>query len=220
MRCHQNGNTMDSIRQYFSDTEHATMSLFDNLNFYLDLLAEINSPIFISNTSDVERYNKEYDDWIKLNRKKILIALEKEKEYFGYTISKATICGSILQIAFMAILHFSKNTKVPEKFCDVVKEGSKAVKFCLGGEIRGVPKGLIIYAGRNQYNHMDDTTYNMCTTYVFEKLSIPDIKKTIKDPAFDLNHPKIVNYASNIVAILGWNDYANYITDMFDLLKT
>ncbi len=129
-----------------------------------------------------------------------------------------TICGSILQIAFMAILHFSTNTEVPEKLKREIK-GSKPAKFCIGSEVRGVPKGLIIYAGRNQYNHMDDKTFSQSTTYVFDKLSNVDSTKKIKDPAFDLTQPKIVNYASNVIALLGWNDYANYITDMFDLLK-
>ncbi len=210
---------MEPFRQYFSDTEHATMSLFENMNFYLDLLAEIESPIFVSSTSDIEIYDKEFNDWIKLNREKISIALKKEKEYFGYNISKATICGSILQIAFMAILHFSKNTKVTDELKGIINERSKAARFCIGNEVRGVPKGLIIYAGRNQYNHMDDTTFHKSTTYVFDKLSDIDSTKNIKDPAFDLTQPKIVNYASNIIALLGWNDYANYITDMFDLLK-
>jgi hypothetical protein len=129
------------------------------------------------------------------------------------------ICGSILQIAFMAILQFSSNKKVPKKLQEAINVESKATKFCIGESIRGVPKGLIIYAGRNQYNHIDEATFNKYTTYVFDRLAVFDPQKNIIDPAFQLSHPKIANYASNIVAILGWKEYESYINDMFDILK-
>jgi len=210
---------MERYRQYFADTEHAMMSLFENLSFYLNILREIEVPIFISETSDIDLRTKEYKLWVTQNQKKLSLALEKEKEYFGHSVSKSTICGSILQIAFMAILQFSTNRKVPEQLQKIVNVENKVTKFCIGENIRGVPKGLIIYAGRNQYNHMDDLTFNKCTTYVFDRLADFDLPGNIKDPAFQLSHPKIVNYASNIVAILGWNDYESYIIDMFDTLK-
>jgi hypothetical protein len=86
----------------------------------------------------------------------------------------------------------------------------------IGGSFRRNPQ---IYAGRNQFNHMDEVTFNKYTTYVFDRLAVFDPKKNIIDPAFQLSQPKIVNYASNIVAILGWKDYESYIIDMFDTLK-
>jgi hypothetical protein len=210
---------MEPYRKYFVDTEHAMMSLFEILNFYLKILHENEIPIFLSETSDVNLRTKEYERWVAQNRKKFSLALEKEKEYFGHSVSKSTICGSILQIAFMAILQFSTNKKVPKQLLEIINVESKATKFCIGENIRGVPKGLIIYAGRNQYNHMDDETFNYSTTYVFERLADFNSQKKIKDPAFQLSDPKIKNYASNIVAILGWKDYESYIVDMFNTLK-
>lgn len=210
---------MESYRKYFSDTEHATISMFENLNFYLDLLSKIDHPIFISNRSNKKENDEELNKWIKQNRDKILVSLEKGKEYFGYSISKSTICGSILQIAFMGILQFSTNTTVPNKWKAILKEGNKAVRFCIGRKVREVPIGLIIYAGRNQYNHMDEKKYYKTTTCVFNSLSNINLKNDIKDPAFDLDQPKITNYSSNILAILGWNNYENYVIDMFDLFK-
>ncbi len=210
---------MEPYRPYFADTEHAMMSLFENMNFYLDILRDVEMPIFISETSDTDRFTKEYEIWVSQNKKKLSIALEKEKEYFGHSVSMGVICGSILQIAFMAILQFSSNKKVPKKLQEAINVESKATKFCIGESIRGVPKGLIIYAGRNQYNHIDEATFNKYTTYVFDRLAVFDPQKNIIDPAFQLSHPKIANYASNIVAILGWKEYESYINDMFDILK-
>lgn len=195
------------------------MSLFENLIFYLDILREIEMPIFTSKTSDIDLYTKEYVLWATQNQNKLSIALEKEREYSGHNVSMSTICGSILQIAFMAIRQFSTNKKVPEQLQETINAESKAAKFCIGGDIRCVPKGLIIYAGRNQYNHIDEVTFNKCTTYVFDLLSDFDPKRNLKDPAFQLSQPKIVNYSSNIVAILGWRDYESYLIDMFNTLK-
>ena len=214
------GGIMEPYRQYFADTEHAMMSLFENLNFYLNILREVEMPIFTSETSDIDLFTKEYELWVAQNQKKLTGALEKEKEYFGHSVSMSTICGSILQIAFMAILQFSTNKKVPEQLQETINVESNATKFCIGEDIRGVPKGLIIYAGRNQYNHMDEVTFNKYTTYVFDRLAVFDPQKNVIDPAFQLSQPKIANYASNIVAILGWRDYESYIIDMFDTLKT
>lgn len=210
---------MEPYRKYFFDTEHATISMFENLNYYLDLLSKIDHPVFISDSSNKKENDEELNKWLKQNRAKILVSLEKEKEYFGYSISKGAICGSILQIAFMGILQFSTNTTIPYELESILKEGNKAVKFCIGRKVREVPIGLIIYAGRNQYNHMDKKIYNKTTTYVFNSLSNISLKNDIKDPAFDLNQPKISNYSSNILAILGWDNYENYIIDMFDLFK-
>lgn len=210
---------METYRPYFTDTEHAMMSLFKNLNFYLNILRDVEMPIFTSKTSDIDLFTKEYELWVTQNKKKLSIALEKENEYFGHSVSMGAICGSILQIAFMAILKFSSNKKVPEQLQKVINIGSKATKYCIGESIRGVPKGLIIYAGRNQYNHMDEAQFHKDTTYVFDRLAVFDSQKNIIDPAFQLSHPKIVSYASNIVAILGWKDYESYIVDIFDILK-
>lgn len=211
---------MEPFRKYLSDTEHATISSFENLNFYLDLLAKIDHPVFVSSASNDQERDEELKKWIKENRERVLKALKQEREYFGYSISRATICGSILQIAFMAILHFSTNSTCPIEFKEIIKKRSKAIKFCIGRKVRGIPIGLIIYAGRNQYNHMDERKYNKITTYIFNRLANIGTKKDVKDPAFDLEQPKINNYASNIIAVLGWNNYENYIIDMFDLLKT
>ena len=66
---------------------------------------------------------------------------------------------------------------------------------------------------------MDEKKYYKTTTCVFNSLSNINLKNDIKDPAFDLDQPKITNYSSNILAILGWNNYENYVIDMFDLFK-
>lgn len=195
------------------------MSMFENLNFYLDLLSKVDVPIFISSYSDKAEHDEARNNWIKQNRHRMMAFLEKEKEYFGYSISKGAICGSILQIAFMGILQFSTNTAIPDEWKRSLKEGNRAVRFCIGRKVREVPMGLIIYAGRNQYNHMDEKKYHKTTTCVFSKLSSIGPENDGEDPAFDLDRPEIANYSSNMLAILGWDSYENYILDMFDLLK-
>jgi hypothetical protein len=71
------------------------------------------------------------------------------KDYFSLKYSQAIVSGAILQIAYMAIEKFSKNDSVPEKYDYFNIRSDKVKLFCIGNEIKTIPKGLLIYAGRN-----------------------------------------------------------------------
>jgi hypothetical protein len=99
----------------------------------------------------------------------------------------------------------------------VIQEGSKPAKFCVGRLHRDIPIGLIVYAGRNQANHIDERLREPNIT-IFEKLclveSFSDKGSWYRDPAFDLENDRIVNYACNITAILEWRNNESYFEDM------
>lgn len=118
----------------------------------------------------------------------------------------------------MGIKSFSKNSRIHPSFNDVISTGTIAQKFCVGKEIKGVPIGLIIYAARNQYNHMDEEQYNKQTTSVFDELARYEMTDNIKHPAFDLKNPDIINYSHNVLALLSWNKYESYLSDMQKLI--
>jgi hypothetical protein len=172
------------------------------------------------NTSE-EASGEAFRKWHKKNRPAIKRALERQRKYFGYQFSIGTLCASILQIAYMGINLFSKNNAIPPEFLSKIKAETKVVKFCIGRRVREVPIGLIIYAGRNQYNHMDDPSLHEPNEFIFSilatKYGIKGAEK-VRDPAFDLENEAISIYSSNIIHILGWDNYKAYISDMKDLL--
>lgn len=207
-------------QEYFSQTEQAVTQLFDSLRFYLDLLKEIDPPMFSTSANGIAGA-QEWDEWYKKNQKSIEAAMERQRKYLGYVISKATICGSILQIAFMGIKMFSLNKTVPPECAEILSGQPEAVKFCVGRLIRGLPLGLIIYAGRNQYNHMDEGKYHRLTEQIFDRLATlkTNAGKEVKDPAFDLTNPNLsYELAANILAIIRWENYDKYLTDMKNML--
>ena len=154
----------------------------------------------------------------KRNKIKIRAAQIEQKKYLGQTISAGAICGSILQIAFMGIKLFSKRKILPESCKDFLSKNDKRVIFCIGREVRGVPVGLIIYAARIQYNHMDEELNNPVAQAVFEKIATYETKGGCKDPAFDLANPVLKNYSQNIVSLLGWKNYKTYLREMKNMM--
>lgn len=183
-----------TISDYLSQSEKATVQLFESLAFYHDIIKESLPPMYISSRSDGVCDQEEFEQWERDNHDMVQKSLEKQREYFGHTFSQGVICGSIIQIASMGIQTFSSNDSIPDDCSELVAEGSKAVKFCIGRTVRTLPIGLIIYAARNQYNHMDDDAYSQITTNIFDRVAFAVSGGGFKDPAFDLNNQNLRNY--------------------------
>ena len=132
----------------------------------------------------------------------------------------ATISGAVLQLAYMAIKQYSNHASAPEQFDALIKKNSPAEKFCIGREIRSIPIGLIIYAGRNQAAHYDDSDLREPNRSIFENLCNRTSRagKEYRDPAYDLGNGITVSFAANITALLGWRSYNTYLDDMRNLL--
>jgi len=176
--------------QYLEETKHATELLFEILENYRRILEDAPFP-----------WSEEVVD-----------------EYFGNTVSRGTICGSILQIAFMGIQKFSENVDVTENFAEIIKPNSNTAKFCTGRQVHGIPIGLIIYAARNQYNHMDCQRYKIVTTEVFEILTTKTVQEGQRNPQFDLKERHLHIYSDNILTTIGWLKFENYHQDLSQLL--
>ena len=204
-----------TAQQYLEQTERAAKQLFEVLQYYQQILKDAaRGPRFISSTLDDDERGKEFQRWHKQNKSKIQAAFKKQRKYFGQTISEGAICGSIIQIAFMGIRLLSKQKVLPDICKNILlKSNDPRVAFCIGREIKGVPAGLIIYAARNQYNHMDEKN-NDVTRAVFDKIATYGTGGEYKDPAFDLENVVLENYSSNIVSLLDWKNHNTYLEDM------
>jgi hypothetical protein len=202
--------------EYIRETEHALRQLFDGVAYYRKLLQEINHPMFITDApiGDENEYKAEFSRWCNDNKEAIQNSHRKSQEYFGLSFSNATLCGSILQIASMGIDLFSLNNEIPDPCKTIVKEGKKAVKFCVGRIVRGLPLGIIIYAARNQYNHWDDPNPHKIAQKVFDALALNHGYGSVRDPAFDLSSRNLKIYSHNVIALLEWKSYESYLTDI------
>ena len=213
---------MESIFEFIDATESATKHLFEGMEYYQTLLNKIDTPMFVVDRTEssfpMEEYNKWYDD----NKIDIERAEKATSLYIAEVFAQQTLAGSILQIADKAIEVFSKNNIIPIKAATLVKATQlKAIRFCIGPEIRGVPKGLIINAGRNQHTHFNEPKPHPLSQKVFEKLAInnPVLPPGITDSCFDLKNSDYESKAANILHILNWNDYESYKVDMISLLQ-
>ena len=153
--------------------------------------------------------------------------LDQSQKYFDLKFSEATFCGCILQIAAVGIRRFSKNDSIPE-FCNDLfpkhpTKYKKVVPFLVGEEVFGLPKGLIVYAGRNQYNHWDEDfeSIRKIQKVVFAKLSEAHLYDNFLDLAFDTWNPSVPILSNHILlSVLKWRTYETYLKEMTELLLT
>jgi hypothetical protein len=99
-----------SPESYLAETEHAVRHLFAGIDYYESLLTGVTPPSQANNMDEVKRY------------------MELAELYFGYSISEATLCGAVLQIAFMGILLFPRNNAVPVHSSSLVKAENRKEK--------------------------------------------------------------------------------------------
>ncbi|MBD2249241.1 hypothetical protein [Nostoc sp. FACHB-888] len=221
---------MDSPEEYLRATKSAVLKLFDGINSYNEIF--LKKPILIFNFSSnltdsaaiLEARKQAYDNWLLENERAIKLSLQAQKEYFAESFAIAALCGSLLQIASMGIQLFSTNEEIaedlPEILRSVIKPKSKVARFCTGRRVRNVPIGLIIYAGRNQFNHIDEEKLSGVNTTIFNLIAsyYDEQDQFFRDLAFDIESRLIINFSTNILGLIGWKSYECYDSDMRSLL--
>ena len=71
----------------------------------------------------------------------------------GLSFARDALYGLIFQTAYQGLKLFSTNTTALPNFCVAGYGG--AIPFMVGRQVRNVPLGLIIFAVRNHFNHLD-----------------------------------------------------------------
>ncbi len=189
---------------YLTETEHAVRLLFAGIEYYEGLLHGLTPPSQAGSGDEVALY------------------MEAAEKYFGYSFSEATLCGSILQVAYMGVLLFSANANISDHCRTLVgpiASDHKVIHFCVGRLIHGIPIGLLIYAGRNQFNHWADKTFDYPTTQVFRALGKAYHESPFFDLAYELSYPNRTIKANHLVLNeLRWKAYEDYLGDMTALI--
>jgi hypothetical protein len=198
-----------AAQDYLADTKPAVSHLFEGLNAY-DSIKLPSILQYIENTGLVKMTKGENEAFLK--------AYEQS---FDLEYARAVLSGSILQVAYMALKTYSpdpSDTSTYSKFG--VPNGSKVGKFCLGRQVHGIPIGLLIYAGRVQYNHWEDMKFNEVVKFVFNELVRAYYDNTNFDMAYELGYPAPRPVSHYIVRLeLGWRTYEYYESDMHSLLN-
>lgn len=178
--------------------------------------------------------------FVELTKVRTREELDARKGDFEATdVAREVIAGSILQLAYFAIdafavfegksagaLHFeSEMNRLLREFSRPRMKGpfSLPEKFCVGRDIGELPLGMLVFAGRNQYNHYGDDRLNVVNEVIFNALH-----QMFPEPgngrSFNLYEGKRFRSYS-ILCALGWvaNDagtgYGPYSRDLHHILR-
>lgn len=204
-----------SPRDYFEQTSHVVKHLYLGITSCQQWWEEAKA-FWAPGSAEPPQTEEERAD--------LDVFLTKGGEYFGRKFSEGLFCGAILQVAASGIVRFSKNSDLPASCRDLFKDiepREKKLKFCIGKERFGVPEGLIIYAGRNQYAHWEEEELrDKLNVRIFDKLNSAFQNNVFMDLAFDLSNPTIHIYADLILlGVLQWRTYGAYVKGMKELLE-
>lgn len=193
--------------------------LFEGIASYTKILQAIQGTAFVGSAHDSAEFEALYEAWVQKNAEKIKASMAAQRKFFEEVFAMDVLCGAVLQVAAKAIECYSSNTNVPANVASLVQSGSKAIPFCIGREVRGIPIGLVIYAGRNQHMHYNEPNLSTLNKAIFNKLANISKFSSVKDPALDLANHTLSSLASNITYLLGWRSYESYLSDIHALLE-
>lgn len=208
---------METPQEYLIRTKSAVEHLMTGIDAYLQIFKSVRPPVLVGTYSNEAERGAALEQWVKEKAEDIEKVLVMERTFLSEKYALSVLCGSLLQIAAMAIRLYSKNEQIPVDLLGVVKAAN--APYCIGRRVREAPLGLVIYAGRNQYNHVDENKLSDLNSTVFEWLATKHgCGINIRDPAFDLKASLSWSYPSNITSLIGWRDYKTYENDMRSLL--
>ena len=178
---------------------------------------------------------------VALTKVKTRDELESHKDAFSSTdVAREVVAGSILQIAYVAIARYAEPEGKSANALHFESEINRLIRenpelkprkdsfelpprFCVGRDIGHLPLGMIVYAGRNQYNHFyENKRLAVVNELVFNHLHLlaPNPKNGL---SFNLQPGKLFSYS--VLTALGWVDssrgrgYEAYKRDMSDVLR-
>jgi len=199
------------LEAYFVDTEPAVRHLFDALHEYDAQTA----PPSLGKYAD-------HRGVVTMSREQALGYMKELSGSLALDFAKATLCGSIAQVAYVALKQYSRNEIVDDASAPLaVAQASGAAKFCVGRRVHGIPLGLLVYAARVQYNHWEEgTPTSAVPKAVLEALYRHYANDLSFDMAYVLDWPAPRPVAHYILRHeLRWISYGDYINDMRQALN-
>lgn len=222
---------VEDIESYLESTESAVRMLIEGVNSYLQILSQP-TPVFSAWLGPNKTFSPsqvlEHQKWMQDHEHEIKTSLEAQQRFCDEAFAMACLDGAILQIAYKGIERYSKNEScecVSNEIQERLRNGGKAIKFNIGREVHNIPLGLIVYAGRHQYNHYNENMRSM-NEVIFKELAANSAtsilgesheKEETSNPCFSIQRGQ--NLASNVNAVLKWRSYQLYEKDMRDMMS-
>jgi hypothetical protein len=208
---------MDTIEEYLDKVESAITTYLNGFYEYNKILSERDIPAFYYASNDDGKNKLEYEKWHKEHEKEIEADISLQNKYVAELFAMSTFSGAILQLAYLGINLFSNNKTIHPILNDI-KNNSKYSRYCIGRIEHGLPIGLVILAGRNLYNHIDDQELRQPNIINFNTLSGKSFEK-YTNSYYDLENKQPHNIVSNLMYLLGWFEFVDFQSDMLGMLK-
>lgn len=212
---------LGSGADYLASTESAVRHLLDGIDEYRGMLRKgiISGPSGFLCDDDPLVQKELIDEWLRENEEKIAKGFDWQRRYSAERFAMATLCGAVLHVAQKGLEVHSTNTQVPNEWKKFFS--GKLSRYCVGDLVRSIPRGMVVYAARNQHVHFNDKKLGAVNREVFDRLALAhghDVFLGRKDPAFDLSLHAGESLAPSIIDLLGWRDYGTYDSDMRSML--
>lgn len=206
---------------YLASTESAVRHLFKGINTYREMIRKgmVKGPAGSLADMDPEVRNAAIEEWMHTQAEAIAKGFEWQRRYHAERFARATLCGAVLQIAQKALEVHSTNEHVPSEWKPRFQ--GPLARYCVGPPVRCIPRGLVVYAARNQSVHFNERTLNASSRVVFDRLALEHGQvgfQGVKSPDFDIDNHAGHSLASSVLELLGWRDYESYETDMRRML--
>jgi hypothetical protein len=207
-----------TLREYLVESEFATKQLFDAMDHYHRTRQEIPHVVGCFDARSAQALKAKMEAWERENRDAIEAQQERAKYYFSLSPSMHLVGGCILQFASAGFCLEGCEGPMPTRHEVTLRR--RGLYHCWGRDLYGLPLGLIVYAGRNQFAHwqdpgeLGDTNKRIFRTIAEGSAKEKLCPEGILDPAFDLDETGLTVYAANILAVLGWMGYDAYREDM------
>lgn len=210
---------MNNAIDYFLRTENTVRMLLAENETCKTKIRLIRETIIVDSVSSESPVPpKTFGDWWVENKNEKEVIFEAHQKYAVEAFSSSLLAGTVLQIAARAIELYSKNTTVSDEWRKIARRNFPLPKFFIGRILHTVPVGLVIYSGREQYlKTYSGRIIEAINQEVFVRLAnfsgqleFQDLVERSRD--FYGMHAEYL--ASNVLDVLCWNSYDQYIKDM------
>lgn len=213
---------MSAICDHLDKTESAVAHVFRGIDDLVQPLRAHRIPMLVGWGDPQDRL----EQWSRENEAAIAQSLAIQRKFVAELSAIETLCGCVLQMAYHAISFCSANIHVPEELRSLAKAEvwrEKLASFAVGRIVCGLPLGLVVYVGRNQYAHHDEpelraTNCNLLQ-YMLDHRSARASTQLILDAQVLSESAYPRNLAKAIVDELAWRGYADYKNDLLAALE-
>lgn len=205
---------MENPKDYFSRTENTVRMLLKEHNACKAKVRTIQKLIVQGcATKELEPSEITFGEWWKKNNNDHNVILEAQKKYSIEAVQCGILAGSVLKIAARAIECYSKNAEISENW----KNKFLPSEFFIGRVIYTVPLGLLIYAGWNHYRNPAGIELTAANYQIFKRVGLHSKLSEFdffSDPDSSFIDLHFDYFASEVLDVLCWIDYDNYLDDM------